>query len=69
MMRHHRRAAIKRRANGRADFDKRYDEVYKPAIEEAGFEPYRVDRDPSAAIPNENIESGRRHSVLGLNAL
>ena len=24
--------------------DRRYDEVYKPALEEAGVEPYRVDR-------------------------
>jgi hypothetical protein len=46
-----------------ADFDKRYDEIYKPAIEEAGFDPYRVDRDPHAAIPIENIESGIRNSV------
>jgi hypothetical protein len=45
------------------EFDKRYDEIYKPAIEEAGFEPYRVDRDPSAAIPIENIESGIRDSA------
>jgi len=47
-----------------AEFDKRYDEIYKSAIEEAGFEPYRVDRDPSAAIPIENIESGIRDSVV-----
>jgi hypothetical protein len=45
------------------DFDKRYDEIYKPAIEEAGFEPYRVDRDPHAAIPIENIENGIKTCV------
>ena len=39
-----------------AEFDKRYDEIYKPAIEEAGFEPYRVDKDPSATILIEYIE-------------
>jgi hypothetical protein len=32
------------------EFDKRFDEIYKPAIEEAGFEPYRVDRDPSTTL-------------------
>jgi len=40
------------------EFDKRFDEVYKPAIEKAGLEPYRVDRDPSASVLIENIESG-----------
>ena len=47
-----------------AEFDKRYEEIYKPAIEEAGFEPYRVDRDPRATIPIENIESGIRDFVV-----
>jgi hypothetical protein len=42
------------------EFDKRYDEIYRPAITEAGFEPYRVDRDPGASIPIANIESGIR---------
>lgn len=42
------------------DFDKRYDEIYKPAIEEAGFDSYRVDRDANAAIPIDSIESGIR---------
>src|SRR6516165_4601685 len=45
------------------EFDRRFDEVYKPAIEEAGFEPYRVDRDPSASVPIENIEGGIQGSV------
>jgi hypothetical protein len=45
------------------EFDKRYDEIYKPAIEEAGFDPYRVDRDFGASIPIENIESGIRDSA------
>ncbi len=44
------------------EFDKRFDEIYKPAIEEAGFEPYRVDRDPSASIPIANIETGIKDS-------
>lgn len=43
-----------------------FDEIYKPAIEEAGFEPYRVDRDPSASVPITNIENGIRESVACL---
>ena len=39
------------------DFDNRFDEVLKPAIQEADLEAYRVDRDPSASIPIEKIES------------
>ncbi|SED42334.1 hypothetical protein SAMN05444161_3173 [Rhizobiales bacterium GAS191] len=45
------------------EFDKRYNEIYRSAIAEAGFEPYRVDRDPSASIPIANIESGIRESA------
>jgi hypothetical protein len=41
-------------------FDKRYTDVYKPAIEGAGLEPYRVDRDPAVSIPINEIESGIR---------
>ena len=36
-------------------FDKRYDDVLKPAIESASLEAYRVDRDPNVEIPIENI--------------
>lgn len=43
-------------------FDKRYEDVFAPAIQAAGFEPYRVDRDPAAAIPIENIEEGIRRA-------
>ena len=38
-------------------FDKRFDDVFAPAISKAGLEPYRVDRDPSVSIPIEDIES------------
>ena len=38
-------------------FDKRYDDVLKPAIISAGLEPYRVDRDHSVSIPIETIQS------------
>jgi len=41
----------------RGKFDKRFDDVLAPAIKEAGLEPYRVDRDPGATIPIEQIAS------------
>lgn len=37
-------------------FDKRYEDVFAPAIRNAGLTPYRVDRDPSAKILIANIE-------------
>lgn len=45
-------------------FDKRYDDVFAPAIRNAGLEPYRVDRDPGVSIPIEEIESGIRDADL-----
>jgi hypothetical protein len=47
-------------------FDKRFDEVYKPAIVAAGLEPYRVDRDPGVSIPIDTIEQGIRDSIICL---
>lgn len=47
-------------------FDKRYDDVFLPAIKDAGLNPYRVDRDPSVSIPIDEIESGIRRSELCL---
>jgi len=47
-------------------FDKRYDEVYDPAIRKADLDPYRVDRDPGASIPIEKIEAGIRVSRVCL---
>jgi hypothetical protein len=45
-------------------FDKRYADVFEPAIRDAGLEPYRVDNDPSVTIPIEEIQDGiRRASV------
>ena len=41
-------------------YDKRYDDVFAPAIIQAGLEPYRVDRDPRVNIPVEDIEQGIR---------
>jgi hypothetical protein len=39
-------------------FDKRYEQVFKPAIVAAGLEPYRVDQDPRVQIPIDDIEKG-----------
>ena len=47
-------------------FDRRYDDVFVPAIEAAGLEAYRVDRDPSVTIPINEIESGIRGAVVCL---
>ena len=45
-------------------FDKRYTDVFKPAIEAAGLDPYRVDRDPSVSIPINDIEQGIRGAAV-----
>ena len=39
-------------------FDKRYEDVFVPAICDAGLDPYRVDRDPGVTIPIEDIQAG-----------
>lgn len=43
-------------------FDKRYADVFEPAIKAADLIPYRVDRDPRASIPIEHIEDGIRRA-------
>ena len=43
-------------------FDKRYDDVFVPAISAANLEAYRVDRDPSAFIPMEEVEKRIREA-------
>lgn len=45
-------------------FDKRYTDIFEPAIKAAGLEPYRVDRDPSVRIPIEQIEEEIMKSAL-----
>jgi predicted transcriptional regulator len=45
-------------------YDKRFDDIYKPAIEAAGLESYRVDRDPKVSIPIEDIEKGIKNSDI-----
>lgn len=47
-------------------FDARYDDVLAPAVREAGLEPYRVDRDPKASIPIQEIETQIRSSRICL---
>ena len=47
-------------------FDKRYDEDYKPALEEAGLEPYRVDQDPSTEKVMDSIEKEIRKATICL---
>ena len=47
-------------------FDKRFDDVYVPAIEAAGLEAYRVDRDPRVEVPIEAIEEGIRNAAVCL---
>lgn len=47
-------------------FDKRFDDIYVPAIEAAGLESYRVDRDPGVEVPIEAIEEGIRNAAVCL---
>ncbi len=47
-------------------FDKRFAEVYKPALQESGLEAYRVDEDPSVDVPIEAIETGITESAICL---
>lgn len=47
-------------------FDKRYTDVYEPAITDADLEAYRVDRDPAIAVPIEGIEGGIREATICL---
>ncbi len=47
-------------------FDKRFQDIYKPAIEAAGLEAYRVDQDPGVLVPIEAIEKGIRLAAICL---
>lgn len=44
--------------------DRRYRSVIKPAIEEAGFEAYRVDQDKTVQTPIESIEQKIKESAV-----
>lgn len=50
----------------RGKYDKRYDDVFSPAIRAAGLEPYRVDHDPSVSIPIDDIQKGIEASTACL---
>ncbi|MCC0042997.1 MAG: hypothetical protein H6892_00990 [Brucellaceae bacterium] len=45
-------------------FDKLFEDVFDPAVRATGLEPYRVDRDPSASIPIDDIERGIRDASV-----
>lgn len=45
-------------------FDQRYTDIFKPAIENALLQPYRIDKDLSTRIPIEDIEKEIADSVL-----
>ena len=45
-------------------FDKRYHDILKPAIEECGLIPYRVDEDYCAEIPVEAINAGLKRCQI-----
>lgn len=47
-------------------YDKRFEDVFKPAIEKANFEPYRVDKDLSVKVPIDEIEKGIRECRICL---
>jgi hypothetical protein len=47
-------------------FDKRFSDIYKPAIINAGLEPYRVDMDINSVIPIEEIDKGIKESAVCL---
>ena len=47
-------------------YDKRFRDIYKPAIEAAGLEAYRVDYDPAVLIPIDSIEKGIRQAQVCL---
>lgn len=45
-------------------YDKRYNDVFAPAISKAGLEPYRVDKDHGVKIPIVEIEKGIAESSI-----
>jgi len=45
-------------------FDKRFEDIFKPAIIKAELEPYRIDQDLTVRIPIEEIEKGIKESAI-----
>lgn len=48
------------------EFDKRFDDILAPAIEDADMEPYRVDQDAGSIIPIDTLHSEIRAAVICL---
>jgi hypothetical protein len=49
-----------------AKYDKRFRDIYKPAIEAASLEAYRVDQDSGVLVPIDAIEKGIRQASVCL---
>ncbi len=47
-------------------FDRRFRDVYKPALEDAGLVAYRVDEDPSVQVPIDAIHDGINKATICL---
>ena len=47
-------------------YDKRFNDIYKPALEQVGIEPYRVDQDPAVEVQIDAIENGIRDATICL---
>jgi hypothetical protein len=47
-------------------YDKRYNDTFEKAIKTAGYNPYRVDKDPATEIPIEDIDDNIRKSAAVL---
>ena len=47
-------------------FDRRFRDVYKPALEDAGLVAYRVDKDPSVQVPIDAIHDGINEATICL---
>lgn len=45
-------------------FDKRFVDIFEPAISKAKFNPYRIDRDLSVRVPIDEIEKGIAESSI-----
>ena len=45
-------------------YDRRFLDIFSPAILDAGLRPYRIDQDPSVRIPIEDIEKGIIDSTI-----
>ena len=52
--------------DGGERYDKRYADVFEPAIRDAGLEPYRVERDPGVSVLIDDIERKLEHSDVCL---